>query len=101
MPNARITLAWTALVAAVVFLAESVSAQSFRRGGPEFNAVRSVAVPAGKPSSIVVAEFFHHGEIRPDGRNVIVAAQNKELVPFRILQLGPGDFSRRAVQAVT
>jgi tetratricopeptide (TPR) repeat protein len=100
MPNARITVAWTALVAVVLFSTDRVSAQSFRRGGTEFNAVRSVAVPAGKPSSIVVAEFLHHGEIRPDGRNVVVAAQNKELVPFRILQLGPGDFCRLAFQTV-
>ena len=100
MPNARITIAWTALVAVVLFSTDRVSAQSFRRGGTEFNAVRSVAVPAGKPSSIVVAEFFHHGEIRPDGRNVVVAAQNKELVPSRVLQLGPGDFCRLAFQTV-
>jgi tetratricopeptide (TPR) repeat protein len=75
-------------------------AQQFFRGGSEFNAVRQVAVPGGKPYSIVVVEFLHHGEIRGDGRNVIVAAQNKQLVPLRILQLGPGDFCRLAFQTV-
>jgi hypothetical protein len=100
MPNARITIALTALIAVAMLSTDRVSAQSFRRGKTEFNAVRSVAVPAGKPFSTVVAEFFHHGEIRPDGRNVVVAAQNKELVPFRILQLGPGDFCRLAFQAI-
>jgi TolA-binding protein/PKD repeat protein len=31
---------------------------------------------------------------------VIVAAQNKELVPIRVLQVGPGDFCRLAFQTV-
>jgi TolA-binding protein len=75
-------------------------AQSFRRGGTEFNAVRSVTVPAGKSYAIIVTEFLHQGEIRPDGRNVLVVAQNKELVPMRILQLGPGDFCRLAFQPI-
>ncbi len=57
-------------------------------------------VPAGKPYTVVVTEFFHHGEIRPDGRNVLVIAQNKELVPLRVLQVGPGDFCRLAFQTV-
>ncbi len=80
--------------------ADCALAQSFHRGGTELNAVRSVIVPAGKPYTIVVTEFFHHGEIRPDGRNVVVVAQNKELVPMRVLQLGPGDFCRLAFQTV-
>ncbi len=90
------------LATALVWLTHSnlALAQSFRRGGAEFNAVRSVTVPAGKPYTIVVSEFFHHGEIRPDGRNVVVAAGNKELVPMRILQLGPGDVCRLAFQTV-
>ncbi len=45
------------------------------------------------------SEFFHHGEIEPDGRNVVVAAQNSSS-PCRILQLGPGDFCRLAFQTV-
>ena len=69
-------------------------------GGTEFNAVRPVDVPAERTYTIVVVEFLHHGEIRADGRNVVVAAQNKELVPFRILQLGPGDFCRLAFQTI-
>ncbi len=59
-----------------------------------------MTVPAGKPYTVVVTEFFHHGEIRPDGRNVAVVAQNKELVPMRVLQVGPGDFCRLAFQTV-
>lgn len=75
-------------------------AQSFRRAGTEFAAVRSVAVPANKPYSVVVVEFLHHGEIRPDGTNVIVVAKNGDQVPVKILQLGAGDFCRLAFQTV-
>lgn len=74
-------------------------AQSFRRGGTEFNAMRKVEIGSGKSFSAVVTEFFHHGEITPDGRNVIVAAKN-QLAPFRVLQLGPGDFCRLAFQPI-
>lgn len=100
MRNARFTALWIAALATWLSLADSISAQSFRRGGTEFNAVRQVTVPAEKPYSAVVVEFLHHGEIHADGRNVAVAAQNKELVPFRILQLGPGDFCRLAFETI-
>jgi tetratricopeptide (TPR) repeat protein len=76
------------------------SAQQFHRGGVEFNAMRQVAMPGGKGCSAVVVEFLHHGEIHADGRNVVVATQNRQLVPLRILQLGPGDFCRLAFQTV-
>jgi tetratricopeptide (TPR) repeat protein len=82
------------------FFAEQAVGQSFFRAGSEFNAVRQVKTPAEKAYTIVVVEFLHHGEIDADGRNVVVAAQNKELVPLRILQLGPGDFCRLAFQTV-
>ena len=79
----------------------ATAAESFRRAGAEFNALRSVMVPSGKGYTIAVAEFFHHGEIRPDGSNVLVIAKNsKEMAPMRVLQLGPGDFCRVAFQTV-
>ncbi len=74
-------------------------APSFQKAGTRFNAVRTVTVAPGKPYTIVVTEFFHHGEIRSDGKNVIVTAQNK-LVPMRILQVGPGDICRLAFQTI-
>jgi TolA-binding protein len=74
-------------------------AQTFRKGGVEYNAERTVTIPAGKAYSVVVTEFLHHGEIAPDGKNVIVTSQNK-VVPFRVLQVGPGDFCRLAFQPV-
>jgi len=76
-------------------------AQTFRRAGTEFNAVRTVTVPPGKQYSIVVTQFFHHGQIREDGRNVAVATgKGQKLVPCRVLQLGPGDYCRLAFQTV-
>jgi tetratricopeptide (TPR) repeat protein len=84
----------------LVFLAEG-SAQnlSLRRGGNEFEALRPVSVPAGRNYAVVVVEFYHHGKIAPDGRNVAVASP-REFVPTRILQLGPGDFCRLAFETV-
>lgn len=92
-------LAFWAILAAAGCCVGVASAESFNRVGTEFNAVRSVTVPAGKAYSIVVTEFYHHGEIRPDGRNVVVITQNR-LVPMRVLQLGPGDFCRLAFQTL-
>jgi tetratricopeptide (TPR) repeat protein len=99
MRNVTFVPAWTGFLV-VLLAADCALAQSFHRGGTEFNAARLVTVPAGKPYTIVVTEFFHHGEIRPDGRNVVVVAQNKELAPMRVLQVGPGDFCRLAFQTL-
>lgn len=88
------------IIAAILVSINTATAQSFRRGGTEFNAVRSVVVPKEKGYSVVVTEFLTHGELRPDGRNLLVAARNKETVPFRVLQVGPGDFCRVAFQTV-
>jgi hypothetical protein len=79
---------------------QPVFAQSLNRFGTEFHAVRSVTVASGRSYSAVVTEFFHHGEIRPDGKNVVVATQNR-LVPMQVLQLGPGDYCRLAFQPVS
>jgi len=89
-----------AVLAALMLRADFAAAQSFRRAGAEFNAVRSVTVPEGRPYTIIVAEFYHQGEIQPDGRNVVVTAGNKQRVPVRVLQLGPGDFCRLAFQTI-
>ncbi len=76
------------------------AAQTFRRGGTEFHAVRPVIVPAGKSFAVIVTEFFHHGQIAADGRNVMATDQHRNPVPTRVLQLGPGDFCRVAFQTV-
>ncbi|MFZ5828838.1 MAG: PKD domain-containing protein [Planctomycetota bacterium] len=88
-------------VAAILFaFAASVHAQNFSRGGVEFQALRSVSVTAGAPTRVLVTEFFHHGLISADGRNVFVVSRRGEPAPFRMLQLGPGDFCRIAIQVL-
>jgi len=77
-----------------------VRAQTYRRCGTEFNSRRTISIPADKDYAIVVSEFYHHGEIDSQGRNVLVAAANHDPAPTKILQLGPGDFCRIAFQTV-
>jgi len=75
--------------------------QTFRRAGLEFSALRVVTVPPGKNFAIIVTQFFAHGEVREDGRNVAVFPKNlAKPVPTRVLQVGPGDFCRVAFQVV-
>ena len=75
--------------------------QTFRRAGTEFDALRVVNVPTGKNFAIIVTQFFQHGEVREDGRNVAVFPKNLgKPVPTRVLQVGPGDFCRVAFQVV-
>lgn len=82
-----------------VLLTPPALAQTFRKGGVEYNAQRTVTIPPGKPFSIIVTEFLHHGELAPDGKNLAVVGGSK-IVPFRVLQVGPGDFCRIAFQPV-
>jgi PKD repeat protein len=90
------------LLVIAIFLVTTIntaSAQSFRKDGVEYNTQRTVTIPAGKTYSVVVTEFLHHGEIASDGKNLIVLSKNKT-VPYRVLQVGPGDFCRVAFQTV-
>ena len=89
-----------ATVAAVLLSCAALRAQSFRLGRTEFNARRTVSVPADKSWAVIVTEFFHHGQINLEGSNLVVCARNRELVPRRVLQLGPGDLCRLAFQTV-
>ena len=82
------------------FFIPAAAAQTFRLAEVTFNAVRPVSVEEGKGHSIIVTEFFHHGEINPAGSNVLVAASNNQPVATRILQLGPGDYCRLAFQTI-
>jgi PKD repeat protein len=96
----RIVPCGVALIVAALAVA-GAPAQSFRKGGLEFNALRGVTVPPGKAYSIVVTEFFHHGQITPEGRNLIVLTRGGQFVPCRVLQLGPGDFCRVGFQTMS
>jgi len=93
MAQTRLWILASALATASVFPGP-LPAQSFRWGGTEFNAVRKISIPSGKQYSMVVTQFFHHGQIAPDGKNVVVVAQDKKLVKSRVLQVGPGDYCR-------
>ena len=77
-----------------------VEAQAYRRGRTEFSAKRPISLKPDQKYAIVVSEFFHHGEIDREGRNVLVAAAGDNPVPTKVLQLGPGDFCRIAFQTV-
>ena len=94
------TVKWiaAAAMAAMLLPCGHLRAQSFRQAGTTFNAIRPVVIPSGKSYSIVVTEFFHHGQINPKGSNILVSARRQGLVPSRVLQLGPGDFCRLAFQ---
>ena len=77
-------------------LTTSVSAQE-TWGGKTLNFQRTVVLPAAGHSEIVVSEFFTHGELQPDGRNLAVYEGNR-LVSWQVLQCGPGDFCRLGFQ---
>ncbi|MBN2216031.1 MAG: PKD domain-containing protein [Pirellulales bacterium] len=76
-----------------------VGEETFRAAGAEFNAAREVVLADDAPP-VVVVEFLHHGQIAADGRNVAVAAKNREPAPVRVLQVGPGDFCRLAFETI-
>lgn len=97
MRGVRVGLA----VLGVAILAGAASAQQFRHAGTQFTTTRPLVVPVGQAPSVVVTEFFHHGQIAPGGKNVAVIGKDKKPVPCRVLQLGPGDFCRLAFQAVS
>jgi TolA-binding protein len=67
-------------------------------GGGTFTQQRAVQLPAsaGHPA-FVVTEFFTQGKLQPDGSNLAVY-DNAHPVPWRLLQVGPGDFCRVAFQ---
>ncbi len=79
-------------------LLPAAQAQTFRHAGTEFEAVRQILVPEGKQFEIGAAEFHHQGLIADDGKNVLVLTADRKPVPTRVLQQGPGDFSRVAFQ---
>jgi predicted negative regulator of RcsB-dependent stress response len=89
-----------AAVVAVLLLPAGLRAQSFRLAETEFNARRTLSVPTDKSWAVVITEFLHHGQVNPEGSNLVVCGRNRELVPSRVLQLGPGDFCRLALQTV-
>jgi PKD repeat protein len=97
MRNLQVALVF--LLISLIF-ARGVPAQSFRRAGTEFNAMRPVSLPPDRKFSVAVVQFFHHGEMAPDGRNLLVLDGDGKAVSARVLQVGPGDYCRLAIEAV-
>ncbi len=95
---------WVGMLALVAMLGlygavgQAAAAEGFRRSGADFTTMRTVTVPSGTTATIAVIEFFHHGQITPDGKNIAVYTRREVLVPMRVLQLGPGDYCRLAFQ---
>jgi PKD repeat protein len=90
-----------------LFTQTIIMAQSYDIAGGSYLAMREVDAPSGK--NVVVAEFLHQGlislapknidpRIENTGKTVLVTTRSKKTVPFKILQLGPGDFCRLAIQ---
>jgi len=62
---------------------------------------RRVQVPqAAAVPEVVVTEFFTHGELDEKARGLAVFDGRLNPVPWRVLQVGPGDFCRVAFQTV-
>jgi tetratricopeptide (TPR) repeat protein len=69
-----------------------------KRAGVRLERVVQLPSGAGQPA-IVVTEFHTHGELQSDGQNLAVF-HNNQMVPWKVLQVGPGDFCRVAFQPV-
>ena len=62
---------------------------------------RKVQLPQGPAlPAIVMTEFFTNGELSASSSSIVVHDSRRNAVPWRILQLGPGDFCRLAFQTV-
>jgi TolA-binding protein len=82
-------------------LGSELRGQTSSKTSAQFTTMRRVQLPAGagRPE-VVVTEFFTHGELQPDGGNLAVTTADGRAVPWRVLQVGPGDFCRVAFQTV-
>jgi TolA-binding protein len=88
-----------AVLLAILASASLVRAQDAWAGGKAV-VVRTVQLPSGgAPPEVVVTEFYTQGELRPDARNLAVSHEGRP-VPWRLLQVGPGDFCRVAFRTV-
>jgi TolA-binding protein len=62
---------------------------------------RRVQLPQGVPlPAVVMTEFFTHGELDAKGASLAVHDNRRNPVPWRVLQVGPGDYCRIAFQTV-
>jgi tetratricopeptide (TPR) repeat protein len=61
---------------------------------------RRVALPPGAAPAVVVCDFYTHGALAPGGAGLSVVDGERNAVPFRLLQQGPGDLARVAFAPV-
>ncbi|MDR0869281.1 MAG: hypothetical protein LBN39_00665, partial [Planctomycetaceae bacterium] len=91
-----------------LFVPAVLCAEPFNIAGGSYRAMREIDVPNTK-APVVVTPFLHQGLVNLTaknadprtenaGKSVLVTNRAKKPVPFRILQLGPGDYCRIAIQ---
>ncbi|MGO9464047.1 MAG: PKD domain-containing protein [Isosphaeraceae bacterium] len=83
--------------------AQEASKSGQEPGGDEHGLTyqRRVQVPqAAAVPEVVVTEFFTHGELDERAGGLAVFDGRRNAVPWRVLQVGPGDFCRVAFQTV-
>lgn len=78
---------------------ERIYAQRAKWQNDDFDYRRTVQLAENSQPAVVVADFFTHGELAADGANLAVYSRD-DVVPFRVLQFGPGDYCRVAFQTV-
>lgn len=98
--SSRCLFAIGLLLAAMGFWPSSVSAQKWHDEGYSYRRVVQVnAAPSSFPE-IVVCQFFSHGAVNAEKPQVAVYGR-RDPVPCEVLQAGPGDFCRIALQTAS
>lgn len=96
--GATIVAVWAGLAAGVAGVVANAAEGTAWPGGSDFRQRRTVEIAQDSSfPTVVVAEFFAQGDLDSRGANLAVHG-GKGPVPWRILQVGPGDFCRLAFQ---
>lgn len=92
---------WSSVVTSGSLKAQDTGnhARKSQPDGPESIEQRRIQIPQGSTvPAVVMTEFYTHGELDENGENLFVTDSRHELVPWRVLQAGPGDHCRIAFQ---
>jgi hypothetical protein len=93
-------LALAALAAALCGWPSTASAQKWHDDGFSFRRVVQVNAAASSFPEVAVCQFFAHGAINAEKPQVAVYGR-RDRVPCEVLQTGPGDFCRVALQTTS
>ena len=85
------------LAALGIGIGPRVSAQDEEASPYEFQRKIRTATGAGQPR-VAVCEFFTQGTLQADGKNLAVEDNRHHAVPWRVLQVGPGDACQVHIQ---